>query len=226
MAPAFLRDQIERSRANLRLETIDCYLIEEPEVCLASVGPDAFKARVCAAFEALESAVADGLIGCYGLCTWDGLLRPHTERSHLSLLDIFDWALDVGSADHHLRALQLPYSLAMAEALKLPSQLGPGGTTDAILSSLRGTGTAVFASTPLVQGRALGRTPEVVTRAFPDLKSDAQRSLQFVRSTPGITSAVVGMRDPDHIDENLALARHAPADPEQIESLFKPAEAG
>jgi aryl-alcohol dehydrogenase-like predicted oxidoreductase len=223
MAPAFLRDQIERSRANLRLETVDCYLIEEPEVALASSGPDALKARVCAAFECLESAVSDGLIGCYGLCTWDGLLTPHTDRSHLSLLDLFEWALDVGGADHHLRALQLPYSLAMAEALKLPSQLGPDGGTDAILSSLRGTGTAVFASTPLVQGRALGHLPDVVIQSFPDLQSDAQRSLQFVRSTPGITSAVVGMRDPDHIDENLALASYPPADPEQIEALFKPA---
>ena len=37
------------------------------------------------------------------------------------------WALDVGGGDHHLRAVQLPYSLAVAEALRLDSQIGPIG---------------------------------------------------------------------------------------------------
>ena len=58
-------------------------------------------------------------------------------------------------------------------------------------------------------------------QAFPSLRTDAQRCLQFVRSTPEITSAVVGMREPDHIDENLEVAKGAPATPEALEELFK-----
>ncbi|MGH0030071.1 MAG: aldo/keto reductase [Myxococcota bacterium] len=217
----FLRDQIERSRRNLRVDTIDLYLLEEPEMHLADCGADEFRARLCSAFEALEAAVDEGAIAAYGLATWDGFLRPHHDRHHLAILDVFDWALEVGGGDHHLRAVQVPYSVAMAEAFRLDSQIGPRGHADAVLSTLRGTGTAVLASAPLVQGRALGRLPDLVDETFPGLASDAQRCLQFVRSTPEVTCAVVGMRDPDHVDENLATALHAPARPEDVEELFK-----
>jgi len=221
MDGAFLRDQIERSRRNLRLETVDFYLIEEPELHLHECSAEEFRRRLCGAFEALERAVADGAIGAYGVCTWDGFLRPYTERGHLALLDVFSWALDVGGADHHLRAVQLPYSLAMAEALRLDSQIGPTGHAQAVLSALRGTGTAVLASAPLARGRALGRLPGFVAEYLPGCRSDAQRCLQFARSTPDVTAAVVGMRDPAHVEENLALTRIAPAAAEQIERLFK-----
>jgi len=223
LEPAFLRDQIERSRRNLGLETLDVYLLEEPELLLDETrkqGAEAFRGGMIRAFEALEEAAHEGRIAAYGLATWDGLLRPHTERNHLAILDLFDWALDVGGADHHLRAIQLPYSLAMGEALRLPTQLVPPRGTDAILGALRDTGTLVLAAAPLVQGRALGRLPPAVHEAFPDLETDAQRCLQFVRSTPGITTAVVGMREPDHIDENLATASRPPAAPEVIRALF------
>jgi aryl-alcohol dehydrogenase-like predicted oxidoreductase len=223
--PAFLRDQIERSRRNLRLATLDLYLIEEPELLHQGRGPDEFRTLLCAAFEELERAVADGSIGAYGLSTWDGFLRPNSDRLHLSLLDIFDWVLDVGGADHHLRAVQLPFSLAMAEASRLSTQIVPPGSTGAILEALRGTGTAVLASAPLAQGRALGRLPGFVREAFPALDSDAQRCLQFVRSTPGITAAIAGMRNPDHIDENLAVARQPAVEPAVLEGLFKRATA-
>ena len=225
MGGAFLRDQIQRSRHNLRLATLDYYLIEEPELHLAECSAEEFKRRLCSAFEALERAVQDGHIGAYGLCTWDGLLRPHTDRGHLALLDVFAWALDVGGADHHLRVLQLPYSLAMAEALRLDSQIGPMGHTQAVLAALRGTGTAVLASAPLARGRALGRLPAFVAESFPGCRSDAQRCLQFVRSTPEIAAAVVGMRQPRHVEQNLAVTRIPPVAPEEIERLFKRASA-
>lgn len=218
----FLDDQIDRSRRNLGLDSLDVYLIEEPELQLRdSDSSDEFRARLCAAFEALERAVSDGRIGAYGLATWDGFLLPHTERGHLSLLDIFEWALDVGGGDHHLRAVQLPYSLANAEALQLDSQLGPSGGTSDLLGSLRGTGTLVLAAAPLVQGRALGRLPPFVRDAFPGLRTDAQRCLQFARSTPGVDVAVVGMRDSEHVAENLRVTFEPPAPPDVIESLFK-----
>jgi aryl-alcohol dehydrogenase-like predicted oxidoreductase len=221
----FLRDQIERSRRNLRLETLDLYLIEEPELHLASCSAEEFRSRLCGAFEALERAVADGAIAAYGLATWDGLLQPHTERGHLALLDVFEWALEVGGGDHHLRAVALPYNLVMAHALRLDSQLGPTGHAQAALATLHGTGTAVLASAPLAGGRALGRLPAFVAETFPGCRSDAQRCLQFVRSTPEIACAVVGMRDPSHVEENLALARIPPAAPEALEQLWKRAAA-
>lgn len=212
MAPRFLLDQIERSRQNLGIETLDYYLIQEPEIWLRSLGPDAFRAALSAAFRAMEEAVARGWIGAYGVSTWDGLLLPDSDRSHLSIVDLFEVALDIGQADHHFRALQLPYGLAMGEGAVLESQLGPDGHSRAILDSLRDTGTAIFASAPLYGGRLVGRVPGFVREAFPEAPSDATAAIQFVRSTAGISSAVVGMRDPDHVVENLALAKIPRAD--------------
>ncbi len=221
LEPAFLCDQIERSRRNLRLETLDLFCLEQPEIALREFGGQQFQHVMCRAFEALEQSVRDGKIAAYGLCTWDGFLRPHTDPGHLSLLDLFQWALDVGGADHHLRAIQLPYSLVMAEALRLPSQLGPAGGVAAVLTALRGTGSLVLASAPLAQGRAFGRLPDFVSECLPGPRSDAQLCLQFARSSPGVTAAIVGMREPAHIEQNLALARIPVAGPEAIEALFK-----
>jgi len=225
MTPRFLQDQIERSRRNLGLATLDYYLVQEPEIHLRALGVDAFRAAIARAFEALEGAVARGAIGAYGLATWDGFLLPDSDRSHLSLTDLFEIALDVGGAEHHLRALQLPYGLAMGEGAVLESQLGPDGRSRALLESLRDTGTAVFASAPLYGGRLVGRVPPFVRQAFPEARTDATAALQFARSTAGISCAVVGTRDVAHVAENMGLARVPRARPEVPAGLFARAAA-
>jgi len=224
IAPAFLLDQIQRSRRNLGLETIDYYLIQEPEILLKSLGSDDFREALERAFAALERAVELGWIGAFGLSTWDGFLVPDSDRSHLGVVDIFETALDVGHGDHHLRAIQLPYGLAMGEGVALDSQLGPDGHSRAILDSLSDTGTVVFASAPLYGGRLVGGVPAFVRQAFPDAPSQATAALQFVRSTATVTSAIVGMREAEHVQDNLRLARIPRAHPDIPARLF--AEAG
>jgi len=75
MAPRYLADQIERSRANLGLETLDVYYVHNPETQLGEVARPEFLARIRAAFEALEQAAGDGRIGVYGAATWNGWSR-------------------------------------------------------------------------------------------------------------------------------------------------------
>jgi len=220
LAPGFLVDQILRSRRNLGLETIDYYLIQEPEVHLKDLGVDGFRDALQRAFEALEQAVERGWIGAYGLATWEGFLVPDSDRNHLGIVEIFQAALDVGQADHHLRAIQLPYGLAMGEGVALESQLGPDGTSRALLDSLTETGTAVFASAPLYGGRLVGQVPDFVRRAFPETPTQATAALQFARSTANVTSCVVGMRDAAHVEENLQLAAISRAPAEVPRRLF------
>jgi aryl-alcohol dehydrogenase-like predicted oxidoreductase len=226
MAPEFLLDQIQRSRSNLGLETIDYYLIQEPEIHLKGLGVDGFREALMRAFAALEGAVERGFIGGFGLATWDGFLVPDSDRSHLGVVEIFNAALDVGHGDHHLRAIQLPYGLAMGEGVALESQLGPDGHSRAILDSLQDTGTVVFASAPLYGGRLVGGVPDFVRDAFPEAPSQATAALQFVRSTANVTSAVVGMREAAHVEDNLRLARIPRARPEIPTRLFAEASRG
>ena len=149
-----------------------------------------------------------------------GLLTSHLDRGHLSIVDLFQLALEVGGPDNHLCAVQLPYNLALCEAQGLKTQIGPDGY-GAALETLMDTGTTVFATVPLAQGRAVRGLPEFVREAFPGLRTDAQRCLQFARSAPGVTTALVGMRLTEHVEENLATAEIEPAAPEVIEALFE-----
>ncbi len=220
LSPAFVADQIERSRRNLGLETIDLYLLEDPELQLAARGPTLFKDQLARLFEALEAAVARGAIAAYGLSTWHGLLLPYWERGHLSILDVFQTAIDVGGPDHHLRGIALPYNVALGEAKGLESQFGPDSHASSLFDTLRDTGTAVFTSGPLVQGRATRGLPQFFRQAFPGLATDAQRCLQFARSTPGVTTTLCAMRGPEHVEENLALCAHEPASDVAIDALF------
>jgi aryl-alcohol dehydrogenase-like predicted oxidoreductase len=58
---------------------------------------------------------------------------------------------------------------------------------------------------------------------IPGLTTDAQRALQFVRSTPGITTALVGMKTTTHVDENAKIGALAPMAWEQFQRLFSAA---
>jgi len=220
LEPRFLRDQIERSRRNLGFATLDVYCIEDPELHLLAKGPTEFRRLLCGAIELLESAVADGAIASYGFSTWSGLFTPYTEKGHLAVTELFEAALEVGGPDNHFRVLTFPYSVAMGEAMGLPSQFGGGAQPSGVLELLEGTGIAVLTSTPLVRGRAARGLPEHLIQALPPATTAAQAALQFARSTPGVTTTLVGMRSAEHVEHNLALAQSAPAEPSVVAGLF------
>jgi aryl-alcohol dehydrogenase-like predicted oxidoreductase len=58
-----------------------------------------------------------------------------------------------------------------------------------------------------------------VEKQFKGLKTDAQRAIQFVRSTPGIAVALTGMSQLRHVGENLQVATVPPV-PEAVTGLF------
>jgi aryl-alcohol dehydrogenase-like predicted oxidoreductase len=70
-------------------------------------------------------------------------------------------------------------------------------------------------SGPILQGRLARGLPTELHQVLGD-GTDAQRSLQFVRSTPGVGTALVGMKQAAHVRDNLALAQREPLLPEQI----------
>ncbi len=51
-----------------------------------------------------------------------------------------------------------------------------------------------------------------------------QRAVQFVRSTPGMTVALIGMRQTAHVEENLAVAKTPPTPAEDYVKLFQTPE--
>jgi aryl-alcohol dehydrogenase-like predicted oxidoreductase len=223
MTPRYLEAMLDISRSNLGLESIDIYYVHNPETQLGAVNHDEFLTRIRSAFEFLESAVEAGKIACYGTATWNGFRAKPNQRGYLSLKELVDAATEVGGADHHFRVIQLPYNLAMTEALTLRNQTLPGGSEVNLLAAADAMDVVVCASATLLQGQLTSRLPEVLQSAFPGMESDAQRSIQFVRSTPGIGAALVGMSSTAHVAHNLATLKHPPA-PEALMKLFTRAD--
>ncbi len=204
IAPRFLRNQVERSLANLGRSPIDIYYIHNPEQQLDGVSRDEFDNRVRDAFAELEGCVRDGLIASYGCATWNGLRVPPESQNHVSIESLVATAHDVAGAEHHLVALQMPVNLSMMEGVRTPTQIVKGQSRTA-LEAADEMQIAMIAVAPLMQGRLARELPAVAREAFPEAKTDAECALSFVRMLPHVTSIVVGMRDARHVEENVRL---------------------
>ncbi len=205
MTPAYLRHQLEASRHNLHGIGIDIYYLHNPETQLQEVDRATFGGRLRAAFEVFEEAVAQGTIQLYGTATWNGFRADPFDAEYLSLDELLRCARDVAGDAHHFRAIQLPFNLAMTEAFLLPNQR-LGGKEVPVIRAAAESGVSVFASASLLQARLAHSLPEPIRAAVDGgLRSDGQRALQFVRSTPGVATALVGMSNHAHVSENLGL---------------------
>lgn len=222
MTPRYLEDQIERSRVNLDLETIDIYYLHNPETQLGELPRREVTRRLRAAFEFLEGAARDRRIGFYGTATWSGYRQPQSARDFLSLPDLVALAEEVGGPEHRFRVVQLPYNLAMTEAFTLANQ-GAGREPVPLLESARRLDVYVMSSASIYQGQLAKNLPAVIARFLPGLDTDAQRALQFVRSTPGVGTALVGMKTPAHVAEAARLCAVSPVPWSEFQKLFAPA---
>lgn len=209
MAPAFLADQIERSRANMGVDTIDVFYLHNPETQLPFRTREEFDARIRAAFAQLERMVEQQKIRWYGAATWEGFRK----KDALSLPRLVEIAQAEGGPEHHFRFIQLPFNLGMVEAhVDRP---------ESVLEQAGRLGIAVVASATLHQTRILANMPDTIQDRLPGLATDAQRAIQFTRSTPGIEVALVGMGRREHVEENLGAARVPPLSREQYQRLYQ-----
>lgn len=219
MTPTYLKKQIEVSRKNLGVETIDLYYVHNPETQLSRAGRDEFHKRLTEAFAALEEAVTQGKIRAYGAATWNAFRVGGESREAVALADLLRAAGEAGGSAHHFNAVQLPFNFAMLEALSKATQ-PVNGKNVPLLRAASEHDLMVFASASLLQGQLCEGLPQEISRHFQGLKTDAQRAIQFVRSTPGITCALVGMSQSRHVEENLATAVIPPLSLGEYQAVF------
>jgi aryl-alcohol dehydrogenase-like predicted oxidoreductase len=215
IAPRYLADQLDRSRTNLSVETIDVYFVHNPETQLGAVDQATFRGRMRTAFEFLEGAVRDGKIRWYGVATWTGFRQPATARDHLSLPALVGLAREVAGDGHHFGVIQLPYNLAMTEAITVANQL-VGAATIPVMQAAEQLGLYVMTSASILQGKLSRNLPPALAQVLDGLRTDAQRALQFVRSTPGVGTALCGMRSLAHVEENAGLVSMPPVPSERL----------
>lgn len=212
MAPRYLADQIERSRRNLGLETLDVFYLHNPESQLAAVDAATFRARLSEAFAMLEQLVREKKLRYYGAATWGGFRAPAEAPDALHLSEFLDAARQAGGDQHHFRFVQLPFNLAMPEAFAFRNQRledQPAST----LTLAAAAGVAVVGSATLYQGQLTRDLPAFVRERL-DMATDSESAIQFARSAPGLATALVGMSRTQHVEANLKVAAHplTPAD--------------
>lgn len=212
LAPGFLDDQFERSLGNLGLQSLDYYLLHNPEVQLKEVSRPEFLRRVRLAFEVLASKVAEGKLGSYGVSSWDGFRGAAGSDGLLDLDELLRAASAAEGPNHHFRVVELPFNLAMSEALGVLHP-NPDGEARCILEMAAERDLVVLASASLMQGN-LDAFPEALAPLFPGCETAAQRSLQHGRSAPGVSCALAGARQRAHVEENAAVLglRRMPGD--------------
>jgi len=189
MTPSYLQNQLDQSLRNMDLECVDVYYIHNPESQLGHVSEAEFYHRLRLAFERLEENRKQGKLQFYGVATWNGFRVAANSGSHHSLVRMIEIAREVGGEDHGFRFIQLPVNLVMAEAITLENETFVGEAMT-VAEAARQLGVTVMASGSMLQGRLAMHGPT---------------ALQFVRSAPGITTALVGMSRTEHVDVNLQL---------------------
>jgi len=150
--PEWLEDQLTRSLERLGLETLDVFLLHNPEYFLADAakrgeGPLArvqaeFYRRLEHAFRYLESEVLRGRIAYYGVSSNTAVGSP-ALRDTTDFMRMLAAAEAAAPGKHHFRVLQVPLNLLESSAL-----FG-NGSADAVLGHARSEGIALFANRPL-----------------------------------------------------------------------------
>jgi aryl-alcohol dehydrogenase-like predicted oxidoreductase len=220
MTPAYLASQIDQSLENMRLETLDLFYIHNPESQLGSIDKYTFEARLAKAFEKLEDARAAGKINFYGVATWNGFRVPPEDPAYHSLERFANIARQVGGEANGFRFIQLPYNLAMPEAYLLKNQ-AVQGKVYAPVEAAEKLGITVMCSASILQGKLAHSIPFHIREILGSPTTDAMTSIQFVRSTPGVTTALVGMSRALHVEENMRLAQTEPVAAGDFALLFE-----
>ena len=215
MSRSFLTDQLDRSLSNLGLKKIDLiYIHNSAESQLPRVGREEFLSRLRTVFQLYEEERSRGRIAYYGLATWSCFRVEPDAPDYLNLEDIVKLASEVGGPENGFKFVQLPYNLAMVEALELRNQKVQEETLTFLQAAIK-LKIGIFTSVPLMQGRLLNETIDIE-----GISSRSLACLQFVRSSPGVLAPMVGQKNPEHVKENLALAEIPPYNPEQFKSNF------
>ena len=148
----------------------------------------------------------------------DGFNSQVAPGAFQLVFEVEEIARQAGGEQHHLRFIQLPFNLAMPEAYGLLNQ-SDGKEKLSPLAAASKSGIAVMGSATLQQSHLIHGLPVFIARVL-GMKTDAENAIQFSRSAPGLTTALIGMGHKEHVTANLKPAFLPPAKREEWRKLF------
>jgi len=209
----YLRAQIDRSRDLLGVETLDAFFVDQPEVHIPVSGKAAVITKLGEVFVELERAVKEGAIRSYGVSSFHAFRVPTDDALFISLASLVALAEKAAKEvigkerDHHFALIELPFNAVMLDGFSRFNQVtGEGGEASTLQAALL-LKLYTVASHGLFKGHLAAQPVDILTQAMPRLANNAQRALQFNRSTPGLGTTLVGMSSLAHLDDVLAVAR-------------------
>ena len=212
----FLEDQLNRSQKNLGFDCIDLMYLHNLVEGQPQMSHDDFISNLKKVFEFYETKRKDGMIKFYGMATWECFRAQNDSNGFLSLLEVIDLAKQVAGESHGFRFIQLPYNLHFDQAYIQKNQ--PGNSNNvSILESALENNIGVFTSVPLMQGKLLDwiKNKKEFSHASPSVNA-----LQFIRSTPGVLSPLIGHKAVEHVDENLQVLKIPPYSENEFNDLI------
>ena len=214
-----------RFTESLRVDSVDCYYVHNPETQLIERSRDEVYDRLEAAFETLEERRLAGELGVYGVATWEAFRVPRGHDSYLSLPEVVARAEraaeSAGADDCGFAAVQLPFNVEMADAFTVEAHRHPDEERDvSALRYVHESGLDAFASASLSQGDLVESIPSPVDDQLSG-ETPAQRALNFARSAPGVTAALVGTGSPEHVAENVAAGTFEPLGARAFDAVFE-----
>ncbi|MFZ5556018.1 MAG: aldo/keto reductase [Pseudomonadota bacterium] len=231
LSPEHLDWQIERSREALGVETLDAFLVDQPEVHIPVMGKAAVNQKLERCFVALERAVREGRIGCYGIATFSGFRVETDDPLFQSITSLQGHAQKAAQeawgdtdAKHAFRVVTLPFNQMMLEGFTRFSQATGHGNVASTIQAAHQLRVYVLASHTLAKGHLANQCVDGVYAALPQLRNHAQRALQFNRSTPGVGTSLVGVSTPEHLDDLLAVAKLPPLAKSAYLQMYQRAE--
>ena len=203
MTVPYLEDQLERSLKNLNLECIDLMYLHNAVEGHPEMSKSVFLKNLKKIFEFYEIKRKEGKIRFYGMATWECFRATSDNAMFLSSEDVVKLAQDVGGTNHGFRFIQLPFNLHFDQAKMMKNQT-VNDKQKSILDSSLELGIGVFTSVPLMQGKLLewAKSKPIFADTSPSVGL-----LQFIRSTPGILSPLIGQKSSQHVDENLEIMK-------------------
>ena len=231
LSPEYLNYQIDLSRRLLGLETLDAFVVDQPEVHIPEVGKETANQKLEQVFRVLEQAVRENRIRAYGIATFDGF-RVETDaplfQSLTSMQGLAERAAQAVTGDerarHHFKLALLPFNQVMLEGFTRFNTATGKGNVASPLQAAHQLEVFMMASHTLLKGHLGRQAVDIVAERLADYPNPAQQALQFNRSTPGLGVSLVGISTPSHLDDVLAVARRPLLERQEYLAMFQKAE--
>lgn len=219
MTADFVEWSFEESLRRLGVDGIDIFYVHNPEFELGIVAYEKLIDKFGKISKMLEGKRKDGKLGRYGVASWNGFLNDPSNMEYLSLYDFVAASKVHGDG---FGFVQMPYNPAKPHGYIFANQKIDGEFLPAFYAAQK-LGVNVVTSSSLLQMNIFKKAFSAQFRDICELSlaSDLQRALQFARSNPLVSSALVGVSSEEHAEHDFTILKEGIVAAKSYENFFR-----